>query len=94
VGTRVTGKYSVDIKVGKSFPADSFCAPARRESADHDEANTMVDQQAVESKPGLVSHLKNSLSMASGGAMRLRALPKNCHLLPSTAISEPQKRYD
>jgi hypothetical protein len=35
---------------------------------------------------GVVSHLKNSLSIASRGTRRLGALPKNCHLLPSTAI--------
>ena len=44
------------------------------------------DQKAVESKPGVVSQLKNSCSMASRGAERLRALPKSCHLLPPTAI--------
>ena len=55
--------------------------------------NTMVDQQAVESEPGFVSRLKNSLSIASRGARRLGALPENCHLLPSAAILEPQNRY-
>ena len=53
----------------------------------------MVDQQAVESEPGFVSHLKNSLSIASRGARRMGDLPKNCHLLPSTAILEPQNCY-
>ena len=48
--------------------------------------NTMVDQQAVESEIGFVSHLKNSLSIASRGARRIGDLPKTCHLLPSTAI--------
>ena len=48
--------------------------------------NTMVDQQALESELGSVSHRKNSLSIASRGASRLGALPKSCHLLPSTAI--------
>ena len=55
--------------------------------------NTVVDHQAVESESGIVSQLKNSLSIASRGARRLGDLPKNCHLLPSTAISAPQKRY-
>jgi hypothetical protein len=55
--------------------------------------STMVDQQAVESKLGFVSHLKNLLSIASRGARRLGDLPKNCHLLPSTGILEPQNRY-
>ena len=32
--------------------------------------------------------------IASREARRLGALPKNCHLLPSTAILEPQDRYD
>jgi hypothetical protein len=54
----------------------------------------MVDQQAVESKLGFVSHLKNLLSIASRGAKRLGDLPKNCHPLPSTGILEPQNRYD
>jgi hypothetical protein len=54
---------------------------------------TMVDHYAVESKPGFVSRLKNSLSITSRGARRIGDLPKNCHLLPSTAISEPQNPY-
>jgi hypothetical protein len=49
--------------------------------------NTMVNQQALESELGCVSHRKNSLSIASRGARRQGVLPKNCHLLPSTAIS-------
>jgi hypothetical protein len=48
--------------------------------------DTMVDHQVVESEIGIVSHLKSSLSTASRGARLLGALPKNCHLLPSTAI--------
>jgi hypothetical protein len=44
--------------------------------------NTMVDRQAVESELGFASRLKNSLSIASRGARRIGALPKNCHLLP------------
>ena len=48
--------------------------------------DTKVDPLDVESEFGFVSHLKNSLSIASRGARRLRALPKNCHLLPSAAI--------
>ena len=43
-------------------------------------------QQRAESELGFVSHLKNSLSIALRGARRLGALPKTCHLLPSTAI--------
>jgi hypothetical protein len=54
--------------------------------------NTVDDQQAVKSEPGLIGHLKNS-SIASRGEGRLGALPKNCHLLPSTAISYRQIRY-
>jgi hypothetical protein len=53
--------------------------------------DTMVDQHAAASEPRFVSHLKNSLSFASRGARLLGDLPKNCHLLPSTAILEPQK---
>jgi hypothetical protein len=55
--------------------------------------NTMIDQQAVESELGSVSHRKNSLSIASRGARRLGTLPKSCHLLPfcsrntATAVS-------
>ena len=45
-----------------------------------------------QSELGFVSHLKNSLSNASSGARCPGALPKNCHLLPSTAILEPQNR--
>jgi hypothetical protein len=33
-----------------------------------------------------VSHLKNSLSIASRAARRLGALPKNCHVLPFVAV--------
>ena len=55
--------------------------------------NTMVDHHAVESKLGFVSHLKNSLSIASRGARGIGDLPKTCHLLPSTAILWPQNRY-
>ena len=54
--------------------------------------NTMVDHQAMGSEVRCVSHLKNSLSNASRGARRLRHLPKNCHLLPSTAILQSQNR--
>jgi hypothetical protein len=54
--------------------------------------NTMVDSQAAQSELGFVSHLKNSLSIASRGARWIGALPKNCHLLPSTAIFQPQIR--
>jgi hypothetical protein len=36
---------------------------------------------------------KKSPAIASRGAKRLGDLPKSCHLLPSTAISEPQNRY-
>jgi hypothetical protein len=49
--------------------------------------NTMIDRQSLESELGAVSHRKNSLSIASRGARRLGALPKNCRLLPSTVIS-------
>jgi hypothetical protein len=55
--------------------------------------STMVEHQVVESESGIVSHLKNSLSIASRGARRLGDLPKSCHLLPSTAILEPQNRF-
>jgi hypothetical protein len=55
--------------------------------------NTMIDHQVVESDLGFVSHLKHPLSAASRAARRLGDLPKNCHLLPSTAILEPQNRY-
>jgi hypothetical protein len=37
--------------------------------------------------------LKNPLSIASLGARWIGDLLKNCHLLPSTAISEPQNRF-
>jgi hypothetical protein len=47
---------------------------------------TVVNSQAVESKPGVVSRLENSMSIASGAAGSLGDLPKNCHLLPSTAF--------
>ena len=53
----------------------------------------MVDHQGLESEFGFVRHLENSLSIASRGARRLRALPKNCHLLPFAAILSPQYRY-
>ena len=56
--------------------------------------NTMVDEHAVQREHDTFSHLKNSLSIASRGASRVEDLPKNCHLLPSTAILEPQNRYD
>jgi hypothetical protein len=47
---------------------------------------TRVDEQAVETARGYVSRPKYSLGIASRGAPGLGALPKNCHLLPSTAI--------
>ena len=56
--------------------------------------STMVEHQVVESESGIVSHLKNSFSIASRGCEMAGDLPKNCHLLPSTAILEPQNRYD
>jgi hypothetical protein len=37
---------------------------------------------------------KKSPAIASREAKRLGALPKNCHLLPSTGILEPQNRND
>ena len=49
----------------------------------------MIDHQAVKSKFGFVSHLKNSSSIASCGARKIGDLPKTCHLLPSTAILQP-----
>ena len=52
----------------------------------------MVDQQPPEGKIGEVSHLKNSFSIARPGREG-GDLPKTCHLLPSTAILEPQNRY-
>jgi hypothetical protein len=53
----------------------------------------MVNHQALGRELGSARYLKNSLSIAPRRALRLRALPENCHLLPSTAISEPQNRY-
>jgi hypothetical protein len=55
---------------------------------------TGVYQQAVETARGYVSRPRYSMGIASRGAPGLGALPKNCHLLPSTAILEPQNRYD
>ena len=55
---------------------------------------TGVDQQAVQTACGYVSRPRYSMGIASRGAPGLGALPKNCHLLPSTAILEPQNRYD
>ncbi len=54
--------------------------------------NTTVDHESVGSELGLVGRLKNSLSIPLRGARRTGDLPKNCHLLPSTAILEPQNR--
>jgi hypothetical protein len=43
--------------------------------------------------PGITKRrLDKSLSNASRGARRLEDLLKNCHLLPSAAILEPQNR--
>ena len=53
----------------------------------------MFDQQAVQSELGFVSRPKNSLSIVSRGAKGIGDLPKNCHLLPPTAILGPQNRY-
>jgi hypothetical protein len=50
--------------------------------------------EAVESELGFVCHPKNSLSNASRWGETTGDLPKNCHLLPSTAILEAQNRYD
>jgi hypothetical protein len=55
--------------------------------------NTMVDQRIVQSELGFVSHLQNSLSIVTRGAKGIGDLPKNCHLLPSTALLGPQNRY-
>ena len=55
--------------------------------------NTMVDEHPAESELGFVSHLKNSLSIASRGARANGDLPKTCQLLPSTAILPSQNRY-
>ena len=52
--------------------------------------NTLVDLHALKSELGYVSHLENSLSIASRGARWLGALPEACHLLPSAAIESPQ----
>jgi hypothetical protein len=54
---------------------------------------TGVDQQAVETARGYVSRPRYPMGIASRGAPGLGALPKNCHLLPSIAILEPQNRY-
>jgi hypothetical protein len=54
----------------------------------------MVDEQPAESKLGFVSQLKNPLSNASREARWIAAVPKNCQLLPSTAILYPPNRYD
>jgi hypothetical protein len=90
------------------WKADS-CAMARRESANQDDttlrfttrqwrANLASDRAAPaesSTRAGSPCHfgLKNPLSIASRGARRLGDLPKNCHLLPSTAILEQQNRY-
>jgi hypothetical protein len=78
--------------LGMLFGEPELCATTRRESAKHDEANAMVEHRVVKTESGIVSRQKNSLSMASRWARRLEALPKTCHLLPSTAILEPQDR--
>jgi hypothetical protein len=56
--------------------------------------DNIVDQLVMESESGIVSHLENSLSIPSRGGETAGDLPKNCHLLPSTGILEPQNRYD
>ena len=55
--------------------------------------NTMVGLLTLVGDFGSFSRLKNSFSATSRGARRLEALPKTCHLLPSTAIMQPQIRY-
>ena len=60
------------------------CAPRMGRPRQHD---TVVNSPAVESELGIVSHLESSLSIASRGGEKSAALPENCHLLPSTAIS-------
>ena len=54
----------------------------------------MVEPQTLDSESGFASRLKNSFSTAAHGAGQLGDLPKNCHLLPSAAILEPQDRDD
>ena len=47
--------------------------------------NAIVDHQAEESEFGVVSHLKNALSIESRGARKPETFPKAatyCHLLP------------
>jgi hypothetical protein len=55
---------------------------------------TRVDQQAVETARGYVSRPRYSLGIASREAPGRGALPKNCHLLPFTAILESPNRHD
>ena len=47
----------------------------------------------TESEFRCVRNLKNSLSNLPREAREFGDLPKTCHLLPSTAILEPQNRY-
>ena len=51
-----------------------------------------IDPQTLESVFGLAKRLKNSVPTASCEAIWLEASPKNCHLLPSTAIVQSQNR--
>jgi hypothetical protein len=53
----------------------------------------MVDSQPVQSAVAWVSLPKEFVVDRIVRARWLGALPKNCHLLPSAAIVEPQNRY-
>ena len=82
----------VDTTLTKPIGEPKPCAMAHREWADHDETNSMVEHQVEETESGIASHLKNSLSIVSREGETAGDLPKTCHLLPSTAILEPQNR--
>jgi hypothetical protein len=70
-------------KAGLRARVMRYCSPPIGRSRRH---NTIVDEPVMESELSFVSHLKDSLSIASRGASRIGDLPKTCHLLPSNAI--------
>jgi hypothetical protein len=83
----------VEATLGKPIGEASSCAITRRKWADHD--NTKPSSTRRLWRANLASSSVSRIRCRSHRARARRRgdLPKNCHLLPSTAILEPQNRY-
>ena len=83
----------VEFTLGKPIGEADSCAMARREWADHDDTKPSSNRRLWRTNPAssAVSRIRCRSHLARGRS--LGDLPKTCHLLPSTAILEPQSRY-